>query len=162
MRGTWAWPPTGLIPWFSKTEGNTCATLLHHPFLFKGKPTQCSRGSKKDFWRRCQGAHTKSSKDLTPANVRFLAPLPGSLRTSQDIPSTHHKLSSLTLHYFPFASRLPLVFLSPTSKTIFKDFPSLRPSSVRLIRLVFVCLCVGLLALSRWPYLILVIFTLKG
>ena len=23
----------------SKTEGNTYATLLHHPFLFKGKPT---------------------------------------------------------------------------------------------------------------------------
>ena len=39
------WSPTGLIPWFSKTEGNTYATLLHHPFLFKGKPTQCSRGS---------------------------------------------------------------------------------------------------------------------
>ena len=55
MRGTSAWPPTGLIPWFSKTEGNTYATLLHHPFLFKGKPMQCSRGSKKDFWRRCQG-----------------------------------------------------------------------------------------------------------
>ena len=34
VRGTWAWPPTGLIPWFSKTEGNTYATLLHHPFLF--------------------------------------------------------------------------------------------------------------------------------
>ena len=33
-------PPTRLIPWFSKTEGNTYATLLHHPFLFKGKPTQ--------------------------------------------------------------------------------------------------------------------------
>ena len=40
LRGTRAWPPTGLIPWFSKTEGNTYATLLHHPFLFKGKPTQ--------------------------------------------------------------------------------------------------------------------------
>ena len=33
--GTWAWAPTGLIPWFSKTEGNTYATLLHHPFLFE-------------------------------------------------------------------------------------------------------------------------------
>ena len=52
---TCAWSPTGLIPWFSKTEGNTYATLLHHPFLFKGKPTQCSRGSKKDFWSRCRG-----------------------------------------------------------------------------------------------------------
>src|SRR6266511_1030956 len=28
--------PTGLIPWFSTTEGNTYSTLLHHPFLFKG------------------------------------------------------------------------------------------------------------------------------
>ena len=28
------WSPTGLIPWFSKTEGNTYATLLHHPLLF--------------------------------------------------------------------------------------------------------------------------------
>ena len=34
VRGTWAWPPTWLIPCFSKTEGNTYATLLHHPFLF--------------------------------------------------------------------------------------------------------------------------------
>ena len=38
VRGTWAWAPTRLIPWFSKTEGNTYATLLHHPFLFKRKP----------------------------------------------------------------------------------------------------------------------------
>ena len=34
VRGTWVWAPTGLIPWFSKTKGNTYATLLHHPFLF--------------------------------------------------------------------------------------------------------------------------------
>ena len=34
VRGAWAWAPTGLIPWFSKTEGNTYATLLHDPFLF--------------------------------------------------------------------------------------------------------------------------------
>ena len=38
-RAICVYPPTGLIPWFSKTEGNTYATLLHHPFLFKGKPT---------------------------------------------------------------------------------------------------------------------------
>ena len=52
---TRAWSPTGLIPWFSKTEGNTYAALMHHPFLFEGKPTQCSRASKKDFLRRCRG-----------------------------------------------------------------------------------------------------------
>ena len=68
-----------------KTEGNTYATLLHHPFLVKGKPTQCSRGSKKDFWRRCRGVYAKVK-----------------------IPSTHHKLLSPALHYLPFASRFPL------------------------------------------------------
>src|SRR6187399_518745 len=36
VRGTRVWSPTGLIPWFSKTEGNTYATVLHHPFLFEG------------------------------------------------------------------------------------------------------------------------------
>ena len=35
VRGTFEDPPTGLIPWFSKTEGNTYATLLHHPLLFE-------------------------------------------------------------------------------------------------------------------------------
>ena len=29
-----------------KTEGNTYATLLHHPFLFKGKANASSRGSR--------------------------------------------------------------------------------------------------------------------
>ena len=45
------WPPTGLIPWFSKTEGNTYATLLHHPFLFKGKATHAQ-----EVARRISGA----------------------------------------------------------------------------------------------------------
>ena len=83
------WPPTRLIPWFSKTEGNTYGTLLHHPFLFKGKPTQCSRGSKKDFWRRCRGDSCQ-------------------VKSSQDIPTTHHNPLSPALHYLPFASRFPL------------------------------------------------------
>ena len=43
VRGTWAWPPTGLIPWFSKTEGNTYATLLHHPFLFRENQRKLTR-----------------------------------------------------------------------------------------------------------------------
>src|SRR6266536_1510483 len=36
-----------------KTEGNTYSTLLHHPFLFKGKTNASSRSSRKNFWRRC-------------------------------------------------------------------------------------------------------------
>ena len=139
MRGTRAWPPTGLIPWFSKTEGNTYTNLLHHPLLFG----EIQR-SAQEVARRISGAvageaYTKSSQDLTPDNEPFMAPLPGSLRTSQDIPSTHHKLLSLASHYF----HLPLVFLSPTSPLPFYS-PSLSRSP--LFRLFLVCLCVGLLA----------------
>ena len=122
-----------------KPEGNTHATLLHHPFLFTGKPTQCSSGSKKDFWRRCRG----------------------DLCSSQDIPSTHHKLLSLALHYLPFASRFPLphfslAILFALSFPISSSFSHLPfSSSVRLLACQFACL-------SRWLYLDLVTFTLKG
>ena len=40
MHGTFEEPPTGLIPWFSKTEGNTYATIVASPFPLQGKPTQ--------------------------------------------------------------------------------------------------------------------------
>ena len=33
-------PPTGLIPWFSKTEGNTYATIAASPCPLQGKPTR--------------------------------------------------------------------------------------------------------------------------
>src|SRR3989337_564171 len=110
-----------------KTEGNTYSTLLHHPFLFKGKTDASSRGSRKNFWRRCQG-------DLHQAET-YQVPI----------------INSHPSHYIICHS--PLVFLSPTSKTIFEKIrlflrPStslLRPSSVRLLRLLFVCSCVGLL-----------------
>ena len=98
MCGTFEEPPTGLIPWFSKTEGNTYATLLHHHFLFKGKPTQCSRGSNKDFWRCCWGVYAQ-------------------VKTYQ-VPITN----SYPSHYI--ICHLPLVFLSPTSPLPFySPFP---------------------------------------
>ena len=87
------WSPTGLIPWFSKTEGNTYATLLHHPFLFKGKPTQCSRGSKKDFWRRCRG-------DLRQVKSRFDSrqrAISGTVAGKSTHKSRHTKYPSQTL-----------------------------------------------------------------
>ena len=134
------WSPTGLIPWFSKTKGNTSATLLHHPFLFKGKPTQCSRGSKKDFWHRCRGGlHQVKSRFDLPPTCDFWRRCRGDLRTSQDIPSTHHTLLSLALHYLPFASRFPLPHF--TLAVLFAL--SFRPP---LFRCVLVCSCVGLLA----------------
>ena len=55
--------PTGLIPWFSKTEGNTYATLLHHPFLFKGKPTHAQ-----EVARRISGA---IAGEVAPSQVKI-------------------------------------------------------------------------------------------
>ena len=101
-----------------KTEGNTYASLLHHPFLFGEKPTQCSRGSKKDFWRRCRGGSRKTSQDLTPDNESLVASL--QVKTYQ-VPITNPYLP----HYI--ICHLPLVFLSPTS-----PLPFYSPSLFRL------------------------------
>ena len=112
------WPPTGLIPWFSKTEGNTYATLLHHPFLFKGKPTQRSRGSKKEFWRRCRVGLRKSQHTKYPS---------------------HTLLSRITLfatcHSFPSPPLHPCRFIRPHSLYP----PSLSLFAVLFARFLFAC-----------------------
>ena len=96
------------------------------------KPTQCSRGSKKDFWRRCWGVYAKVN-----------------------IPSTHHKLLSPALHYLPFASRFPLPhFTLPVLFALSFSFASFS--------LAFCLLVCWIACLPRWLYLDLVIFTLKG
>ena len=133
----WALSPTGLIPWFSKAEGNTYSTLLHQPFLFKGKTNASSRSSRKNFWCRCRAdLHQVKTYQVTIINSHIS-------------------------HYIICHS--PLVFLSPTSKMIFeKDLPFLRPSSVHLLCLLLVCSCVGLLALSQWPHQKALTLTLRG
>ena len=102
------------------------------PFPLQGKTNACSRGSKKDFWRRCRG----------------------DLRSSQDIPSTHHKLFSPALHYLPFASCFPLPHF--TFAVLFALFPS---ASFRL-PLVCPCVCsfISLPWLALSPFLRLPIF----
>ena len=102
--------------------------------------------------RRISGAvagEVRASQDLTPDNEPFLAPLPG--RTTQkstyQVPITNPYL----LHYI--ICHLPLIFLSPTSPLPFySPSLSLSPSSLSFsiclffARLLFVCLCVSLLA----------------
>ena len=121
VRGTCAWSPTGLIPWFSKTEGNTYATLLRHPLLFR--EIQCSA---QEIARRISGvvvgeAHASKST----------------------IPSTHRK--PYLSHYI--ICHLPLVFLSPTSPVPFYS-PSLSQSRplfpVIFLPLAFLFACVSL------------------
>ena len=91
----------------------------------RGNPTQCSRGSKKNFWRRCRGVCAKVNHTKYP---------------SQSI--------SLTLHY------LPLVFLSPTSPLPFYS-PSLSILPLFLYLppfcpLAFCLLVCWIACLSRW------------
>ena len=115
---TRAWSPTGLIPWFSKTEGNTYTTLLHHPFLFKGKPTHAQ-----EVARRISGAVagvicTKSSQDLISRQLAISGAVAGEIYAqvkTYQVPITN----SYPSHYIIF--HLPLIFLSPTSKTIFEN-----------------------------------------
>jgi hypothetical protein len=77
-----------LIPWFSKTEGNTYATLLHHPFLF-GE----IQHSAQEVARRISGAVVGESAE----------------KSTYQVPITYPYLP----HYI--ICHLPLVFLSPTS-----------------------------------------------
>ena len=79
----------------------------------RGNPTQCSRGSKKNFWRHCRGVCAKVN-----------------------IPSTHH--NPYSPHYI--ICHLPLVFLSPTSPLPFY-FPSLSLSSLSFSIFLFLPAC---------------------
>ena len=56
-----------------KTEGDTYATLLHHPFLFKGKPTH---------------AQEVAHMDLTVSTIRDLHL--SSLSCFQQLDDCHH------------------------------------------------------------------------
>ena len=76
------------------------STLLHHPFLLKGKTNASSRSSRKNFWRRCRGVYAQ-------------------VKTYQ-VPITN----SYPSHYI--ICHLPLIFLSPTSPLPFYS-PSLFP-----------------------------------
>ena len=99
---TRAWSPTGLIPWFSKTEGNTYAALLHHPFLFKGKPTHTQEVARRIFGAvageiYAKSRHTKyPSQTLIPRITLFAICL---------------SFSSLPLQLCLFFAYFPYVFL---------------------------------------------------
>ena len=117
-------PPTGLISWFPKTEGNTYATLLHHPFLF--------------------GENQRSAQEVAR---RISGAVAGEVYAKVNIPSTHHIPLSPALHYLSFASRFPLPHF--TLAVLFALSLSIIPLFLYLplfARLFFVCLCVSLLA----------------
>ena len=124
--------PTGLIPWFSKTEGNTYATLLHHPFLFKGKPTHAEEVA--PLCCIIPSSLGKYRRSFKPHQKEFLAPLLGRIFNIYQVPN--HKSHLLSIYII---CHLPLVFLSPTSQKIAVLFASLFPFAVFLSDLSFAC-----------------------
>ena len=123
MCGSFEEPSTGLIPWFSKTEGNTYATIAASPFPLQGKPTQAQ-----DVARMIS---------CTVVGEVF-----AQVKTYQ-VPITNSSPSHL--HYLSFASRFPLPHF--TLAVLFAlSFPiSSSLSLLPFSRLSYYCLCVGLL-----------------
>ena len=100
-----------------KNRGKYLRYFAASPFPLQGKTNACSRGSKKDFWRRCRGVYTQ-------------------VKTYQ-VPITN----SYPSHYI--ICHLPLVFLSPTSQkfvVLFAFFSFAFFSSDLLFACVTMCL----------------------
>ena len=113
-----------------KNRGKYLRYIAASSFPLRGNPTQCSRGSKKNFWRHCWGVCAKVN-----------------------IPSTHH--NPYLPHYI--ICHLPLVFLSPqfTLAVLFAPSLSILPLFLYLPLLPVSCLLVCQVAcLSLWlvPY----------
>ena len=129
MRGTRAWSPTGLIPWFSKTEGNTYTTLPHHPLLFG----EIQR-SAQEVARRISGA--VAGEAHARASQPYQVPI--------TIPISRIKLFAICLS-FSSPPLHPFRFICPLSPDLLLSFPISFSLSPSLFRLLFVCSCVGLL-----------------
>ena len=130
VRGTWAWAPTGLIPWFSKTEGNTYATLLHHPLLFG----EVQRNAQ-EVARRISGAIAGESAQ----------------KSTYQVPITYPYLPHYIICHFP------LIFLSPQFTLAVLFALSLYPPSLfaSFCPLAFCLLVCYFACLSRWLKIIL-------
>ena len=73
-----------------KTEGNTYATVLHHPFLFKGKQMQAQEVARRISGTVAGEAYAKSSQDLLSRQRAISGAIAGEADASKStIPSTH-------------------------------------------------------------------------
>ena len=105
--------PTGLIPWFSKVEGNTYSTLLHHPFLFKGKTNASTRSSKKNFWRRCRGDLCQAKIYEVPTIIFSILGEASSETYAPRVyfPSYKFPIYYFSIFYFPiYKPKIPKIF----------------------------------------------------
>ena len=96
-------------------------------FPLQGNPTQCSRGSKKDFWRRCRGGLRKSQHTKYPSQTL---------------------ISRITLFAICLSFSSPPLYPCRFIRPFFRS-PSLFRSP--LFCLPLSCLCVGLFATMALP-----------
>ena len=128
-----------LLDWYLGSQKlREILTLLCCITLSSSRKTNASsRRSKKDFWRRCRG----------------------SLRSSQDIPSTHHKLISLAFTLFAICLSFsspplhPCHFICPLFLSF--RFPFSICSCVRSVTLTLWLVLLSLLSLPNMKFLIL-------
>ena len=112
-----------------KNWGEYLRYFAASPFPLQGKTNACSRGSKKDFWRRCRG-------DLRQVKT-YQVPI----------------INSSPSHYIICHS--PLVFLSPTSKMIFENLCLFfAPLPFASFHVLLVSPCVRPFVLPSWPILL--------
>ena len=111
-----------------KNRGKYWRCFAASPFPLQGKTNACSRGSKKDFWRRCQGDLRQVKTYLVPITTLILRITSFAISLSFSSPPLH------PCHFI-----CPL-FLSPSLS----------------VRFFFACLLVCWIAcLSRWLKIIL-------
>ena len=127
-----------------KTKGNTYATLLHHPFLFKGKPMHAQEVAIMISGVVTEEIFAKSRQNLISRQLadfwhRFQEDI-RQVKTYQ-VPI----INSSPSHYI--ICHLPFLFLSPISKMIFENLCLFfAPLPLVSSHLLLVCLCVGLIA----------------
>ena len=126
-----------------KNWGKYLCYFAASPFPLQGKTSACSRGSKKDSGAVAGEICAKSSQDLISRQLAISGAVAGEIYAqvkTYQVPI----INSSPSHYIICHS--PLVFLSPTSKTIFENlclFFALLPFAS--FHLLLVCLCVGLI-----------------
>ena len=136
--------------WIDTLVLKNCGKYLRYfaasSFPLQGNPTQCSRGSKKNFWRRCRGGSRKSRFDSRKRAISGAVARESTQKSTYQVPITNPL--SPALHYLPFASRFPLPHF--TIAVLFAL--SLSFASFSLASCLLVC---WIACLSRWLKIIL-------